>query len=332
MSHRPASVALILLGAAAVGLIVSSRPAAGHKSGLSPEAVAAATERMDIDRIYGSKPREAKRRYARFVQENASSPNAGVRDQVGAARLRIGYLAAKQGDYLVAREIFLEASEAHKDSKALSPEFGGICDQAAYQAAVCLVAEGKDAEARGEFLAFMKERPLSPLVHAAYRRLQRLGDPKAVAEAESLLQKATRRQEERIRFESSVCGPKVIAYLLHEGHLRTENQHTEYKAIAELCGTSSEGTTLEGMRKGLEGLGIRSFGVQLNRQDLASAPMPAILLDGEHYLALLHVGDSFIDVYDPVYGSRRRIDLRSQDEPTRLWTLLTFSPPSMNRS
>ena len=329
MRRRLATAALILLGAAAIGLVVSWVPAAGHKPPLTPEAVAA-SERMDIDRIYGSNPRQARRRYARFVQENAASPNLEVRDQVGAARLRIGYLAAKQGDYLGARETFLEASQAHKDSKAMSPEFGGIGDQAAYQAAVCLVAEGKDA--RAEFLAFMRQRPLSPLVHAAYRRLQRLGDPKAIHEAEALLQKATRRQEERIRFESSVCGPKVIAYLLEAGFIESKLARSGYEQIAKLCGTTAEGTTLSGMRRGLRSLGVESYGVQLSRQDLAKVAMPAILLDGDHYLALLELDDARAVVYDPIYSATRTIHLPAKDPSGQLWTLLTFSMPSMNRS
>ena len=53
-------------------------------------------------------------------------------------------------------------------------DFGGVPDQAAYQAAVCLVGDGKPKEAEAEFVRFLRERPLSPLCHAAYGRLKRL--------------------------------------------------------------------------------------------------------------------------------------------------------------
>lgn len=333
MNRRLTITGTVLLGALALGLVASKvAPRRGHQPYGSPEAMAAARERGDIDRLYASKPEQAKERYTQFVGENAASADVEVRDQVGAARLRIGYLAAGQGDFASARQTFLETSEEHKDSEANSPEFGGLSDQAAYQAAVCLVAEGKKEEATQEFLAFIRERPLSPLVHACAVRLKRLGDPAAIKQAESLLQAATAKQEDRIRFESSVCGPKAIAFLLDKKLLQTKMASPGYEAIAKLCGTTDEGTTMAGMAKGLRAMGIDAHGAQLNRRDLAHVAMPAILLDGDHYLALLEVDTTHALVYDPVFRSKRRLKLPAKDVQAQLWTLLTFSKPSLNRN
>ena len=333
MKQRLAITAMVLLGALALGLVASKvTPARTHQPFASHEAMAAARERGDIDRLYAGKPERAKKRYAQFVGENAASADPEVRDQVGAARLRIGFLAAKQGDFALARQTFLEASEAHKDSQANSPEFGGLSDQAAYQAAVCLVAEGRKEQATQEFLAFMRERPLSPLVHACAMRIQRLDEPAAVKQAESLLQQATTKQEERIRFESSVCGPKAIAYLLDRNLVRTKSAPPGYEAIAKLCGTTDQGTTMAGMTKGLQALGFEAFGAQLNRRDLSRIALPAILLDGDHYMVLLEVDSTHLLVFDPVYNSKRRLKLPTKDVQAQLWTLLTFSKPSLNRS
>lgn len=303
----------------------------GPRRYLAPEVERAARERMEIDRLYGPEPSEAKRRYSEFIAGHEESPLVEVRDQVGAARLRLGYLAAKEGDFQAARSTFLQASQSHADSEAISVEFGGLSDQAAYQAAVCLVAEGRASEAKLEFLAFLKERPQSPLVHAAYRRIERLDDADALREAEGLLQSAVTKQEERLRFESSVCGPKVIAYLFDKGILAAQGTKPGYREIAKLCGTSEDGTTLEGMRSGLRALGVASYGVQLNRKDLLALKAPAILLDGEHYVALLDATPNYLDLFDPLVRSQRRVELGS-DDPSRLWTLLTFSPPVLNRN
>jgi len=260
----------------------------------------------------------------KFIADKVASKNPKVQDQVGVARLRVGYLAAKKKDWTAARQTFQTAARKYKGTGAMSADFGGLPDQAAYQATVCLVADGKEALAKAEFIRFMKERPLSPLVHACYKRLVRMNGGEPTPEADRLLQNAVTLQQKLIRFENSVCGPKTIAYLLDQNLLK--GPKTDYKRLAKLCGTTDSGTTLEGMRKGLQKIGLESYAYRLNRQDLSRTSLPAILLEEGHYLAVLKVTETEAIVYDTRLRAEQTLKLPALDDPDFNVSVLLFSP------
>jgi tetratricopeptide (TPR) repeat protein len=261
------------------------------------------------------------RRLREAVARSAESAEPEVQERVGRARLSLAHAEAARGDFGSARRTFLEADRQYKGTGAQSAEWGGVTDQAAYQAAVCLVAEGRREEAEAEFLRFLRERPLSPLVHAAHRRLARLKGS-TTAEQDALLQAAVARQEERIRFETSVCGPKTIEHLF-------PNLGKGYKEIAALCGTNDGGTTLEGMRRGLKALGLESHAYKLNRRDLEKAPLPAILLQDDHYVALKEIREGKARIYDPRYRAEQALALPPLDDPDFFANLILFSDPEL---
>jgi len=296
----------------------------------SPQLAAAHRDRKAADEAFGSKPDQAKVEYTAFVEKHKSDKDAQVQDEVGSAEIHLGYLAAQKGDFEASRKEFLQATKI-QGTGAMNADFGGVPDQAAYQAIVCLVAEHKEDEAKKQFRSFIKERPLSPLVTAAFRRLRRLNDNQIDPADEALLQSATSKQEKHIRFETSVCGPKTIEYLLSRNLIKATKAHTptDYKTLAKLCGTRDSGTTLDGLRTGLKALGIESFGAQLNRRDFAKIPGPAIYLDGDHYLALLAVHSSSMTVYDSRYGSEMTMPLPPIDDHNFAATVLTFSLPDL---
>ncbi len=278
-------------------------------------------ERQMSDRLYASQPAKAEEGYREFIERHEDSPSPKVQDEVAAARLRVGYLAARQSDFAKARTVFLQAAEKYKGEGAMGADFGGLKDQAAYQAGVCLMAEKKSEEALEAFQAFIRDYPLSPLVHAAHRRLEMLA-PESQEEHDALLQKAVAAQEKHIRFETSVCGPKVIAYILE----KQGKEKPDYKEIAKLCGTTGDGTTLEGMRKGIRALGLESFGYELNREDFLKLKAPAILLRGDHYVALVSLTADYAVVYDPVRGGEDKFPLPKADQTDFSIPVLTFEP------
>lgn len=251
-----------------------------------------------------------------FVAKHAADKSPEVQDRVGAARIRLGYSLARTEGYAKARTAFLATSETHKGTGAQSAAFGGVADQAAYQAAACLVGEGKKAEATKEFERFLKERPLSPLTVAAYRRLSRLNNGESKPEWDRLMQSDISRQEAYIRFETSVCGPKCLEHLTGK----------DYKDLAKLCGTTENGTTVQGMRRGLKALGKESWAVKLNRADLAKAALPAILLEGDHYVIVQKIEGDKATLWDPRFSSSRPWKLPS-DDPDFTATLLLLSKP-----
>lgn len=125
-------------------------------------------ERLKADDLYAKRDlKAAAKAYKAIIAQNERSKDKKAQDEVAAARMRLGYVLAKSDGYAKAREVFLAAAKSYKGTGAVDPEWGRLDDQAAYQAAVCLVGEGKKDEARNEFRQILKDRPLSPVVFAS---------------------------------------------------------------------------------------------------------------------------------------------------------------------
>lgn len=263
-----------------------------------------------------------------YVEQHAKSPDKRVQDAVGKARMRLAYATANKHDYSSARKVLLVQAAKKDGTGAMSPEFGTISDQAAYQAAVCLVAEHKDKEAEAEFVTFLKERPLSPLAKACRDRLIRLNGGQPKQDWDDLMQTATSMQEAKARFEMSVCGPKALAYLFEHNLLKSApNAATDYSSLAKICGTTDSGTTIEGLRKGLKKIGVESDAYKLNRKDFSNVTLPAIILQDSHYMVVLKISAESMLIYDPRFNSQREISLPSLDDPDFSVATILFSTP-----
>lgn len=286
----------------------------------TPASRAAHQERLEVDNTYASAdPKLAIDAYSNFIAEHTASPDPQVQDEVGNAKLRIGYVLAKSHDYARAREVLLDAEKGYKGSGESSPDFGGLKDQAAYQAAVCLMAGGKHADATQAFFDFLKNYELSPLVHAARRRLIDLNGGKTSPKIDALLEKAVEEQQKRAAFEMSTCGPKAIQRLLRLLGIESK----PYAAIARICKTTTQGTTLLGMQHGLRSLGIRAYGYELNQSDFESMPLPAIWLTGNHYLVVERFENGMAVVYDPLVQRDRPVKYAEKDGSNFSATVLT---------
>jgi hypothetical protein len=245
----------------------------------------------------------AKKKYSEFIDKYKASPDEHVQDQVGAARIRLAYMTTKDKDWAKARKQFKEAAATYKGTGTTAADFGGIKDQALYQAAVCLSADGKKPEARAAYVDFIKTQWMSPLIYACYNRIVKI-DGKKTDEIDALLQHSLDRQQKEIRFQMSVCGPKVVAHVLSlEG-----KGEVDYKLLAKECGTTDTGTTVEGLRKGLRAHGLNYFGFTVSRKDLATIQTPAIFLIEDHYIVATAVHGEVVTAFDPVVGTEREID------------------------
>jgi len=267
--------------------------------------------RISADRLYGSDAKAASAAYERIVADLGDSKSPKDQDEVAIARMRLGYIAGKEKDFGGARRHFLDAATKYRGSGASLAGYGTIPAQARYQAAVCLAAEGKQVEAKREFVLILKERPASVLIQAAHRRLSTLDDRNS-STYDDLLQKAIQSQEKAVRFELSTCGPKAIQYLL----TRIGARPKDYKELAKACGTTDAGTTIEGMRKGLASCGIRSEGLLLSSADFAKLEDPALWLQLDHYVVVLDVKPLEALVYDPKYSGERKISLPVDEHGT----------------
>ena len=275
-----------------------------------------------------------------YIAAHASDPDPLVQDNVGESRLHLAFqeaneswktpkdAAKKVAAFAKARKTFLTVTKQPKGTGIMDPDFGGIPDQADYQAAVCLVAEGKSAEAKAEFIGFMKMRPLSPLCKACRDRLVRLNGGKSTAEYDALLQTSVSAQEKVIKFELSMCGPKAIEAVLP----LLGRPKQVYQSLAKLCGTTDSGTTVEGMRKGLKTLGIQSYGFELNAADFAKLQAPALLLRTGHYLVMTKRTNKKAELYDPTTKRTSSVDLPKPDDADFTATVITFDVPTLGNN
>jgi hypothetical protein len=310
------ALALVTAAAATIWLVAKT---SSPRAAVTPKPPAVARETHQTDRL--STPA-----LQSFVQTNAHSADPSVQDEVGRARIRLAYKSTQKKDYAAARQTLLTAAHEYRGTGQMGSDFGGIPDQAAYQAAVCLVGEGKKDGARKEFIAFMRDHPLSPLVHAAYGRLNRLNGGQPDEEGRKLLDAAVAKQEARIKFETSVCGPKAIEFMLPLLGKPTRDYHE----LAKLCGTTDKGTTLEGMRKGLSALGIATYGLQVNRHDITALKTPFVILQEDHYLVATEVTDRAIRLFDPRDKSFRNAKLPPAADPKFGANVLVTQVPTLN--
>jgi len=268
----------------------------------------------EADKLYASSPKVAKEKYQAFVKKYTASHDPKVQDQVGTARLKVGFLAAHQRNWTEARTAFLAADKQTKGTDQTG-DFGTVNEQGAYEAIVCLDAAGKKEEAKKQYIDFIKNRPLSALCMACYRRLKRLNGGKTTEELDALIQSATTKQDANAKFESSVCGPRTLAHLCDLGVIKPGNQPHDYKAIAKLCHTKDTGTSIAGMLDGLKALGVQATAYKVNRQDLAKLKTPAILLWGDHYLTLVAVKDRAVRVFDTLTHTEHDLTIPNVDDP-----------------
>ena len=225
----------------------------------------------------------AKSSYETFVAEFRHDPDPGVQDEVAIARLRLGYVAAKDKDFEEARRVLLEASEEYRGN-GHSSDYGTLPEQARYQAAVCLAAQGNTVSAEKAFVEFITDNGMSPLAHAAFRRLQRLNGGTAKPEHEALIQKAVTERESHIRRQKSLCGPKSIKQVLK----LLKRPDVDLEVLARQCSMDdTKGTTMAGMIAGLGANGLSGTGIKLAYRDLGAEKLPLIWLDNSHYLVII---------------------------------------------
>lgn len=264
--------------------------------------------------------------YRRYLAQNASSRDKDVQEEVASARFHLGFLEAKRHDFQGARATFQEASLRYKGTGQLNPDFGGFKDGSEYQAAVCLVAEGKPAEARAEFREFLRNEPLSPLAKAAYRRLVRLNGGKSLASDEKLLDRDLRAQQAQAAIDVVSCGPKCVDYILP----LLGKESPGVKKLVKLCQTTKDGASIEGLKAALKHFRIDSYGVLLNARDYLKTPCPAIMLQVGHFTVLKAIHDGYATVYDPFMppdASITNIALPKAGDPSFTAELLVLRRP-----
>lgn len=218
-----------------------------------------------------------------------------------AASMRLAYDAGKRGDYKSAREEFLAISNSGSKGNAYSSTYGSIPDQAAYQAAVCLAADGQSEAAKKEFRTFIQERPHSPLIHACYRRLVRMNGGVSDPKDEALLQESVNVHQDRQQKLLASCDPKAIqkALYLNLGKVISLDQ------LMNDCGTTMKGSSMKDVLLTLRKYGADYEGYELNARDFANVRTPALWLKDDHFVVIEKVQNGLCFIFDPMTSSSR---------------------------
>lgn len=251
-----------------------------------------------------------------FVGQHKASKDPRVQDLVTRGAMKLGYAEAEAGRYKEARRTFMNAAASYKGAGHMDPSFGTLKDQAAYQAIVCLAADGKDDMAVAELQAFIKTNPLSPLVYSAHKRLLRM-DPDNRELYDSILQDAKEKQESEGRMAMARCGPLAAAELLRLSRMAD----TGIQVLERDSGMTADGASMAGLAKALLKQGLLVEGKELNLSDFRKQPAPFIWLADNHYLVVTKIDDQ-VHVFDPFLKGPRSLPLPQQSAAFRAPVLI----------
>lgn len=239
------------------------------------------------------------------IREAAQSHSVKQHTQAAFARQIMAYSAARRHDLPLARARFavMQTEAARLPDRGLETAPPGevaptLEAEAAFQHAVCTGALGDKAGAEAEYIAFMKQYPDSPLLHAASQRIAMLhgGDMPAVDQAVWQQAKAVAaRHDAAKRWEQSLCGPECLAELL-----RRRGETPEVHALARQMETSDRGTTLAALASAARAHGFSPQGLALTPKGLAEQRLPVIALVAPgHYVLVEAVTPSGVTIWDP---------------------------------
>jgi HlyB family type I secretion system ABC transporter len=110
-----------------------------------------------------------------------------------------------------------------------------------------------------------------------------------------------RRFPHRYQLDEMDCGAASLAMVC-----RHFGRAVSIAAIREAVHTSTDGTSLAGITRGAQELGLEARSVRASKSRLDELPLPAVVhWEGNHWLVLYAVHDGHVRVADPAVGLRR---------------------------
>jgi len=242
----------------------------------------------------GSRKGEAELALTELVERRGSHTDLEIQDDVAKARMTLGYIAAERKDWKEAERRFRTASAEYRGTGDRSADFGKIDDQAEYQALVAIQADGRKSEAVDGYLRFVRERPYSPLVRAAHRRLCTLR-PQDSGDYDKVLDSALKKQQDKARQDVADCGPKVVRELLRRFGPKEET----LDVVRKSCGTDERGTSMLKLRRALSAFGWKATGRSLTGFDFMRIKVPAVFFAQDHYFLITKNDGQALTCFDP---------------------------------
>lgn len=144
-----------------------------------------------------------------------------------------------------------------------------------------------------------------------------LPDAEAADELEAELPAPARRRRRRslphvYQLDEMDCGAACLGAVT-----RFFGRPVSLPTIRELVHTSVDGTSLLGIARGAEALGLEARTIRASKSKLDRLPLPAIVhWEGNHWVVLYEVGERHVKLGDPAVGIRRI----ARDEFEEKWT------------
>ncbi len=108
----------------------------------------------------------------------------------------------------------------------------------------------------------------------------------------------TRKIPVHFQSASNTCGPAVLLSICEFYVIKTTEQE-----IATLAGTTPTGTSLHGLARATDSLGLKATGMELSLEELMGAKTPLIAhLNGGHLVVVVSVHKGQLTVIDPAKG------------------------------
>jgi ATP-binding cassette subfamily B protein len=101
--------------------------------------------------------------------------------------------------------------------------------------------------------------------------------------------------------------------------------------VREAVAASTDGTSLLGITKGAESIGLASRSVKASKSRLAEMPLPAVVhYDGNHWVVLYDVDNKRVKVADPALGLRRMSRSEFDEKWSGYAALFAYTPDLEN--
>ena len=200
--------------------------------------------------------------------------------------------------FAMARNIAASLPDHGARPVVLGDAEAGIEEEAAFQHAVCVGAEGRKTAAEEEYRDFLRRYPTSILIHATTKRIARFHGGSLPADAEALWRADMKLQRKQVlaqERERSLCGPECLAELL-----RRQGKRPDVHALAAEMKTDEHGTTLAALAAAAQRHGFTPQGLRLTQAGLARQQLPAVAyLRSSHYVLVDRVAPTGVTIWDP---------------------------------
>jgi hypothetical protein len=123
------------------------------------------------------------------------------------------------------------------------------------------------------------------------------------------------------------CGPRALLLVC-----QSLNIPATLPQLTRVAGTTDQGTTLKGLAKAADAVGLKAKGVQMDENALARLSTPAVAwVEGNHFVAVLRVHGDSVTVRDPSAKEKEVLPLRELIARSG-GVMLLLSPPKNPKS